>query len=816
MAGTTDWQRIEALFDAVWELPAGERTGWLQANVDDAALRDEVLRLLDAAHASTGFLEASGDTPADASPLHAEEAAGAWRIVRLLGRGGMGEVYEVERADGQFRQRAALKRMAHVHGADWAQFENERRILALLEHPGIARMIDGGLLASGSPFMVMEYVDGVPIDVWCAPTHASARERVACVLQACEAISHAHARLVIHRDIKPSNLLVDAEGRVRLIDFGVAGLLDTGDSTSSRLPVSLGYAAPEQLDSRDAVGVGVDIRAMAAVLYRLLCGHAPHAQDHPSPAVLAIRSAGDTVPRLRDQADARACLRGNKALLLDLDAVLACALDRHPARRYRSMDAFADDLSRALQGRPVSVRSQQRGYRVGRFLHRHRWAAAASATVVVALVAGLGTALWQAHRVELERDQALREKARLEAVQQAVFLMFRDAGEMRGADATAGEVLRHTARRVGERFEHDPAQGEVLHTLGELYFLLNDYAAAEPLLQQLVDADPARVDPALVAIGWHDLAQVAVRNGDIERAADLLAQAQAFWRQDRLRWQSRLIDSRLLEAQVLQRRGQPEQAIALLQAGLAERIALNGLHDRETGVFRNNLGVALFGLGRGEEARDAFRAASEVWSKSGLQDTPDALNTLNNWGAMEVAAGDFEAAGPLLGQALALRRTLYGPSAATAALLNNYGKLLLQTGRVDESLPLLAEAATMGARYAGVGSMHHVSALSGVAEAQLLLGDVDRAESTAREAQAAADQSLGPGHPGTASPRLALARVHVVRGQGERARALLDEVDSIAASAGPVGKRLAAQSAELRERISPASLPVAGTAMPAP
>ena len=134
----------------------------------------------------------------------------------------------------------------------------------------------------------------------------------------------------------------------------------------------------------------------------------------------------------------------------------------------------------------------------------------------------------------------------------------------------------------------------------------------------------------------------------------------------------------------------------------------------------------------------------------------------------------------------------------------------------DESLPLLAEAATMGARYAGVGSMHHVSALSGVAEAQLLLGDVDRAESTAREAQAAADQSLGPGHPGTASPRLALARVHVVRGQGERARALLDEVDSIAASAGPVGKRLAAQSAELRERISPASLPVAGTAMPAP
>ena len=816
MAGTEDWRRIEALFDAAWELPRGERTAWLGNCGEPEAVVREVEGLLASADASTGYLE--GDAPAipEAPALHPGDVVGAWRVVGLLGRGGMGEVHEVERADGEYHQRAALKRIAHAREGDWQRFRNERRILAMLEHPGIARMIDGGLLSDGLPYMVMEYVDGLPVDRWCRQRQATPRNRVRLVLQACEAVAHAHAKLVVHRDLKPSNLLVDGDGRVRLIDFGVADLSGAGEGGPGQTPLTLGYAAPEQLDGRGDVGVAADIHAMAAVLYRLLAGHAPHAQDDPPTALLAMRSLGRQPPRLRDQPRARAALQGDKAFLHDLDAVLAVALQPDPVRRQRSMDAFAEELARALDGRPVQARADEPRYRLGRFLHAQRWAVAAIGAVVAALAIGLGAALWQAHRAELQRDQALREKARLEAVQQAVFLMFRNAGEMQGADATAGEVLRHTAQRVVDRFARDPSQGEVLHTLGELYFLLNDYAAAEPLLQRLAAADPGRLDPALLAISRHDLAQVVLRNGDLDRAATLLAQAQAFWQTDPKRWRSRLVESRLLEAQVLKARGKADDAVALLRQGLEERIALNGPDDHETGVFQNNLGVALFGLGHGDEAREAFRAAAAIWRKTGLEETPDALNTLNNWGAMELAGGRADSAEPLLRQALALRRGLYGPSAATAALLNNYGKLLLLSGRAAEALPLLSEAATMGARFAGVGSMHHVAALSGVAEAQLQTGDVARAEATAREALQAADQRLGQGHPGTASPRLALARVHAVRGESRPALALLDEVDTIAAAAGPIGQRIAAQSAQLRGELSPAPPPAAGTATPAP
>ena len=810
-----NWPRIEALFDAAWEMPVAERDAWLDACDEPAHVLRAVRRLLVSAEAGAAFLEPEA-AAAESAALSVGDSAGAWRIVRLLGRGGMGEVYEVERADGQYDQRAALKRIAHAGGADWERFRIERRILALLDHPGIARMIDGGLLEDGQPYMVMEYVDGMPIDRWCGQRHASARECTALVAQACDAVAHAHARLVVHRDIKPSNLMVDGEGRVRLIDFGVADLTGSEAADAARAPLSLGYAAPEQL-AGSAVGVAADIHGMAAVLYRLLCGHPPHGRDDPPTALLAMRSMRDDAPRLRDSAAMAAAPRRERMLWRDLDAVLASALRRDPAQRYRSMDAFAEDLRRALHGEPVDARRDEPRYRPGRFLHAHRLAVAGTAATVAALAIGLGAALVQGREAAHQRDEALREQARLEAVQQSVFHMFRSAGEMRGADATAGEVLSHAAQRVVESFARDPAQGApVLHTLGELYFLLNDYAAAEPLLQRLADADPKQVDPALVASGRHDLAQVALRNGDADRARALLAKAQAFWRTDAARWRTRLIESRLLEAQLMQRDGHAEEAIALLQDARRDRIAHSGAQHRETGIFHNNLGVALFGLGRHDDARAAFRAASDLWTASGSEESPDALNTLNNWGSLELSLGRTEVAEPLLGQAVALRRRLYGPSAATAALLNNYGKLLLQTDRAKDALPLLAEAAAMGARFAGDGSMHHVAALSGVADAQVRLGDVAAAEASASVALAAANRRLGAQHPGSASPRLSMARVKLAQGKSRDAEALLDEVDAIAAAAGPVGQRIAAQSASLRKQLSPAEPATPGTATRAP
>lgn len=811
MGETEAWARIEALFDAAWEQPEAQRLAWLDAQDESPDVVAAVRRLIEAVPAADGFLDpAPVSREPQAATLQAGARAGTWRVVRAIGRGGMGEVYEVERADGQFAQRAALKLIADAGTEAWARFAHERQILARLEHPGIARLIDGGLLDGGRPYMVMEYVDGEPIDAWCERRALDPRGIAALILPVCEALAYAHGRLVVHRDLKPSNLLVDRDGRPRLIDFGVAGLADDPQAGAGHA-LSLDYAAPEQLAGQP-FSAATDVYALGAVLYRLIAGRTPHGLADAAVPVAIARVLGSE-PSAPGAGSAAAARSGaERALRADLDAILAKALRRDPAQRYASAERLGADLQRALERALVDARRDERGYRLRRTLWRWRWAAA----VAAGLLAGLGAALWQAGEAARQRDQALRDQARLEAVQQSVFHMFRAAGEFKGGQASAADVLGHAAQRIEDEFARDPAAGApILHALGELNFLLTDYAAARPLLQRLADADPARVDPALIAAGRYDLAQVLFRQGEAEAAAPWLQRAQTYWSADPERWESRLVDSRLLQAQLLRQAGRSEDAIALLQAARERRVALSGPHHRETGVFHNNLGVALFSAGDFDRAREAFGAAAAVWRAAGLEQTPDALNTLNNWGSVEIAAGRPDAAEPLLREAVELRRRYYGPSAATAALLSNYGKLLLGSGQSAGAAPLLHEAAAMGSQYAGRGSVHHVAAQSGAAEASLQLGELERAEQAAADALAAALDALGPDHPATAMASLALAQVRAVQRRPDEADALLAEVERIAASAaGTVGSRLSDQLRAVRTRHG--RIPAPGTAMPSP
>lgn len=818
MTGNADWRRVEALFDAAWERPEGERRAWLDAQEATPEERAQAWGLLRAAAAADGFLEDAAVAVAPVMRLSPGDRAGAWRVLRPLGRGGMGEVHEVERDDGQYRQRAALKCIAEADARAWERFGAERRLLARLEHPGIARLIDGGLLPDGHPFMVMEHVEGEPIDRWCERQGADLRRRVALVREACDALAHAHARLVVHGDLSPANLLVDEQGRVRLIDFGVARLAGAAEEAAGVAPMSLDYAAPEQARG-EPVGTATDVHGLAAVLFQLVAGRPPRDFRGASVPMALARLRCEAPDPLAPLAAARWPGGGaTAALRADLDAILARALEPDPRARYPGIRAFARDLDAALARDVVDARLGEPRHRLHRRLHRHRWAIAAGTAVLASLGGGLGIALWQAHEATLQRDQALREQARLEAVQQAVFLMFRGAGELKGSDATAADVLDLAAQRVQDEFARDPGEGApVLHALGELYFLLNDYEAAAPLLERLAGSESEGVDAALVAAGRYDLAQVRLRTGDADGARTLLAEAQAFWQAEPDRWRSRLVDSRLLEAQLLRQAGDAEGALALLHAALAERIAISGERHRETGVFRNNLGVALFGLGRLDEAREAFAAADATWRATGLEQSPDALNTLNNWGAVEVTAGRLDAAEPLLARAVELRRRNYGPSAATAALLSNYGKLRLQRGDAEGALPLLLEASAMAEQFGGAGSLGHVAALAGVAEARLALSQPVAAEVAATGALSAARRTLGLRHPGTAVAALAMARVLAEKDRPDEAAALLEEAESIAAAAGPGGARLLAQAAQVRERYSlPGPAPAPGTATPSP
>ncbi len=818
MTDRDNWRRVEALFDATWERPSAQRRDWLHRQSAEPSVIAQVAGLLSAAEAAEDFLETPvTGHPEPASLLAPGDRAGSWRIEGVIGRGGMGEVYDAQRDDGLFEQRGALKLITGADASDWQRFDAERQTLASLEHPGIARLIDGGLLASERPFMVMEFVDGLPIDTYCQQQQLSLRARIGLVRQVASALSHAHARLVVHSDLKPSNILVDGTGRPRLIDFGIAHLVEgSGGHRQARL--SPDYAAPEQLQA-GAVSTATDVYGLAAVLFKLVTGvPVRRTAGLPTPVVLARIS--DTPPPVASQSLTAADhpRLGERTLLRDIDAILLKALATRPGDRYASIEAFDKDLALALEHRPVRARFHERGYVLHRWLHRNLLPLLATGVVVASLATGLAIALVQEREASRQRDEALRERARLEAIQQAVFHMFRVAGETRGAGTTASEVLDAAAQRIQDGFARDPATGApTLHALGELYLLLNDYEAAAPLLRRVSQADPAMVDPALIAAARYDLAQIELRLGGAEAARQLMVEAQAFWQTDPQRWRSRLVDSRLVEAQLLRESGDAEAAVSVLEHGLRERIELSGLRHRETGVFYNNIGVQHFALGRYEPARDAFRSARDIWQAIELEQSPDALNTLNNWGALEVAAGDLLAAEPLLRDAVELRRRNFGASAATAALLNNYGKLLLRLDRALEAIPVLAEATEQGQRYAGIGSMLHIAALSGLAEAQLGAGRASDARDNAMKAWQSANDHLGATHPATAIAAMALAQVRAFDGDRAAAAVLLDEAESIAAQAGPTGARIAAQVADVRNRFQlEARRPAPGTATPSP
>lgn len=783
-----DWDVLDEIVDAAMALPADERQAFLETRLaaDPEALRKATGILARLAEAE-GFLEpAAGPAP---QPAATPGQIGVWQVGAELGRGGMGVVYAAARVEGGFEQAGALKLMRGDGAIDLRRFEAERQLLARLEHPGIARLLDGGVSADGQPWMVMERVEGIPIDQWCAERGTALAGRIGLTLAVTEAVGAAHAMLVLHRDLKPGNVLVDAEGRVRVIDFGIAKQLDATDQTQEVLPLSAPYAAPELLTGAP-VGPPVDVYGAAAVLYELATGRPP-VDLAGLPVALGIGRVLDTEPTrlmaLRSDVPALAAAPG--ALVADLDAILAKALRKEAADRYPTIEAFAEDLRRACDGRPVAARAGDRAYRLRRLAWRARWPIAAGLAIVAALGAGLVSTEIQRREALAARDAALAEEQRSDAVRQSLYLLLGESVEAAGTDSNAREVLDQATRRIMAEFARDPGESaRVLHAVGELHFYLGDYAAAKTALAPLIAADATKVPGDVLAAARYDMAQAMVRLGEIEAAKPLLAKAQGFWQADTPKWRARLIDSRLVEAQIL-RGSDPAAAAAMLQAATRDHAAMFGTANRQAGVFRNNLGVALLAAGDPEGAAAALRQAQAIWQATRLTDTPDALNTANNLAALEMLAGRPAAAEPLFAEAVRIRRQLFGTSAGTAALLSNHGKVLLQLGRAKEAEGLLAEAAAMSEQFAGAGSMQHVAALAGLAEARLALGSPD-ALALARQALAAAQLGKSP-PPAKAMALLALAKAQKAGGDAAGARQSLAALEAMLPALGPAGARLA-------------------------
>jgi eukaryotic-like serine/threonine-protein kinase len=736
------WARIDALFGEGLDRPESERLAFLAAECgEDRELYDAVRSLLeDAAVAGdligesvTGFAaDLLATLPADAEdegdPV-AGRRVGPYRLVAELGRGGMGAVYLAERADGEFEKRVALKLVKRGMDTDEIlhRFRFERRILAGLEHPNIARLYDGGASDDGRPYLVMELVEGERITDYCDHRRLDIGERLGLFRDVCAAVQHAHQNLVVHRDIKPSNILVTGDGTPKLLDFGIAKLLseDVGDSPRTRTDMRIltpEYAAPEQLRG-ELVTTASDVFALGAVLHELVSGRRPAgaarggATGGESGAV-ATGAAGSAAARRTTPDRLRRMLRG------DLGTIVEKALQADPLLRYQSAQQLLDDLNRYRQGLPVLAQPPALGYRARKFARRHRLALATSGVVLLSLTGGLGAALWQAERAAGERDRAERERLVAEderdaAEQVAAFLegIFAAADPFssrpgRMDTVRVGAFLDRGAERIDEELLDRPlVRARMLGVIGRTYRSLGAYNRAEPLLREALTTYRAvhgeshtDVADALNALGNLYL--------DLERVEDA--------------------------------GGAHRQALTI-------RRELLGPDHRDVGASLNNLASALQNAGRLDEAEPLYDELLELHRRLDPPDSASLADALNTRMMLAYRQDDLETALPLAYEILNINRSLFhGDNPRVAQSINNLAQLLSQTGKVEEAEPLLRQALAMNRVVFGVDHPNIAAGASNLAGALLRLGRTDEAEPLYVEAVGMNRRLLGDGHPALA------------------------------------------------------------------
>jgi hypothetical protein len=530
-----DWPTFSALLDQALELPVAQRASWLHALTDEhARYRDTLRQLL--THA-TGvetdhFLGKLPHLGALADGSLTEPVPGAavgpYRLLAELGSGGMGTVWLAERADGTLRRKVALKlpRLAWATGLA-ERMAHERDILATLEHPNIARLYDAGVDQHGRPYLALEYVEGEPIDKYVRQRMLSVRQILDLLLQVCVAVSFAHSRLVVHRDLKPSNILVTADGQVRLLDFGIAKLVEGHSDTETPVTrlagraLTLDYASPEQING-EPIGTASDVYSLGVVAYELLTGVKPYRLKRGTAAELEDAIASVDAPRASDaaiQADAKKALKG------DLDAILNKALKKVPAQRYASVDALAQDFTRHVRHEAVSARPDALGYRISKFLQRYRGQAVAAAAVVVALVAGTVIALAEARRAQAQAERAEREQRRAGDVGNFMLnLIGRVAANPAADNPAARQHMAAVVQAELDRLEATPdgdpgGRAEIWGAMASVFNYLqrpdDQFRAAQKELDYLERA----VAPAIrIAEAHRQIALAHARRGDIGAA----------------------------------------------------------------------------------------------------------------------------------------------------------------------------------------------------------------------------------------------------------------------------------------------------------
>ncbi len=692
------WHDIKALLDEALEVPPAERDEFLAAMAgSDPELVQEVGALLALETQLGSFIErpfvrlgGHGDA-AD----RVGERLGPYRLAREIGHGGMGTVYLAERADEEYDQRVAVKVLKRGLDTDEVvrRFRTERQILAGLDHPNIARLLDGGTTGDGLPYLVMEHVDGRPIDVYCREEGLGLDERLALFLAVCSAVALAHRNLVVHRDLKPSNILVTADGVPKLLDFGIAKLLDPQDAEGMMTVagwrfLTPEYASPEQV-SGAPVTTATDVYSLGVVLYQILADRRPYELAERSVEGLAqVLSAGDP-PRPSQVAPAprAASLAG------DLDNIVLMALRRDAERRYGTVEQLADDVRRHLDGLPVHAAPDTVRYRVGKFVRRHRWGVATAAAIVSLLLAfgAVSLVLMQQARAEERRTQAVTEFL----VEDVFGAADPNEGGL-GPEASAVDLVRYSRQSITDSLHGDPAlRASMLFALGSVSLKLGDLEAAESMLQEAL------------ALRLTDLPSDDPKIGEVKNE---------------------------LAGVHLQRRAEIETAERLTR----EALAIQRRHFRpsspEVLEIETNLAMILNRAGKTEEADALNQKLIGDWRRIGNRE--ELATVLNNHGSTLHLRSDYAAAEPLLREAVALRREVYRrPNSRLATSLNNLGSTLDKLGRWEEAEALYTEALAINRELFPDGHAQMVNKLNSLATVKQKRGALGEAKALLTEAQ---------------------------------------------------------------------------------
>jgi eukaryotic-like serine/threonine-protein kinase len=716
-----------------------------------ASLREEqpdlaqaVADLLEADHRAEGFLDApvGEHAPAfvaewleDSEQKQANavgEVVGAYRLLAVLGVGGMGEVYLGERADGQFEQQVAVKLLKHGLGSASAEarFANERRILARLQHPNIAHLLDAGLTENGRPYFVMERVEGQPLTAYCRERQSPTPERLRLILACCAAVEEAHRNLVVHRDLKPSNILVTALGEVKLLDFGIAKLLEpdaaaAGETYLDGRALTPAYAAPEQVLG-EPISTATDVYALGVLLYELLTDSLPVERATTSSTALLQELVQPDRPLERPSARVRRRGAGQtaRALAGDLDNIVAKALEREPARRYPSAGALAEDVRRHLAGEPVSARRPSLRYRAGKFILRHRVGVAAASLAALSLLAGLGVALTQARVAQARALEAEQQEKRAERVKDFLVQLLREANPMkrdRAAPLTTAELLDLGVAKAETELAEEPAvQAQVLTDFAEVWNGLNQDEKALAVSRR-------------AGLLWREL------EGDqsLGLATNLETQASA-----------------------LSQSGDYPEAEQVAREAVAIYTARFGPESLEAAEAKTNLIVLFHHSSRIEEGLALIGEVLPVLESRLGPEHSSTLLQLQNLGAFQYELERYEEAEATTRRVVALTEKLFGPDhfRVGVALLNLCGALS-SNHKLDEAERVILRSIRILEQRAGVEHQLHLTALESLAEVLQSQGRVAEARTTLARAIAIREADRGEGDPYLASLRRALAEI---------------------------------------------------------